>query len=481
MSSVARAAGRIRRFVDKRTAQVRRTIGLPPARYRPALQSRRFGIHLDSVERPDARSVVAMGWLWDPNEVLDRIEVVSGSGAGEAQRVSFFREDLLNRFDAADGSLGLALFAENQEEHDESGAVAFDVVLKDHRVWRLRVGTPTPCPFDTRDRLIERLPALTGTELGIESMRSALGRTMARGRREQGPRSQWVVGELPARPEVSAVIPLFGNPDLLEAQISAFARDRWLVDCAELIYVVDDPRQEAAIHRLSQDLHALYSVPARFMAMPKNCGYGLASNAGAAEARAERLLLLNSDVIPHEAGWLEALLAEADRWPDAGILAPTLVYEDGSIQHAGLYWAPDRVRIYEQRGQTRDVEIWKNHQFSKGYPASLHPATREVPAVATACALMPTALFRELDGFDEVFLHGDCEDSELCLRIARRGRRILHAGGIALLHLEGQSYPDALRRQVSVYNNWLQDRMWRDDMIERMRHYRDGACRSNRP
>ena len=59
------------------------------------------------------------------------------------------------------------------------------------------------------------------------------------------------------------------------------------------------------------------------------------------------MLFLSPDVIADAPGWLGTLLAFKADNTDAGAVGPKLVYEDGSIQHAGMYF--DRVSPQELR------------------------------------------------------------------------------------------------------------------------------------
>ena len=81
---------------------------------------------------------------------------------------------------------------------------------------------------------------------------------------------------------------------------------------------------------------------------------------------------------------------------------------------------------------------------------------------------MPRALFDELGGFDESYVIGDYEDSDLCLKVRRAGFGIVYAPSVALYHLERQSISrsvDYTRGAASQHNAWLQTRRW-DAQIE---------------
>ena len=185
------------------------------------------------------------------------------------------------------------------------------------------------------------------------------------------------IGKPVSQPAISIIVPLYRNLGFLRFQLAALAEDR---DCrrAELLFVLDSPDQRVEAEHLLRGLYAMHAVPITLVIMPENLGYAAANNAGAARARGRFLLLLNSDVVPSCPGWLASLRAELER-PDIGAVGPKLLFDDESIQHAGLY--------FEQ-----DLDgIWFNAHYHKGMPR-LWPAAqrrRFVPGV-TGAALMTT-------------------------------------------------------------------------------------------
>ena len=57
---------------------------------------------------------------------------------------------------------------------------------------------------------------------------------------------------------------------------------------------------------------------------------------------------MNSDVLPDRPGWLERMVAFYGSVDGIGALGPKLLYEDDSIQHAGIHF-------HRSEGQT-DLE-----------------------------------------------------------------------------------------------------------------------------
>ncbi len=264
-------------------------------------------------------------------------------------------------------------------------------------------------------------------------------------------------GPAPAMPAVSVIVPLYGRHDLVEYQMALFADDPD-VGSAELMYVVDDPAIYDEFRNACPGIFGVYQVPFVTVFAGANLGFAGANNLGAGKARAPFLLLMNSDVVPRRPGWLGRILADYQSLERPGLLGAKLLYEDGSIQHAGM--------AFRRHAEWED--LWVNDHPLKGLsPLGLH-GVRPARAVTAACALIETALYRDLGGFSEDYIIGDFEDSDLCLRASAAGRQNYVDLDVELYHLERQSQDrvgDALwRRNLTLYNCWLQNRRWADSM-----------------
>ncbi len=277
-------------------------------------------------------------------------------------------------------------------------------------------------------------------------------------------RAQWArstehvieFGPRAASPRVSLVVPLFGRTDFVELQLMAFARDPWLREHAEILYVVDDPRLEADFPRQASEHHLLHGVDFCVISGGRNRGFSGANNLGAAHARAPLLLFMNSDVFPKAPGWLEPLVQTLDTHADIGAVAPRLVYPDGSIQHAGMVfrWRPD-------------LHVWTNDHPGMGFAVGLDPYREltRVPAVTGACLAMRRADFDRIGGWHTGYLIGDFEDSDLCFTLREAGLHIAYEPGVELIHLERQSFQSIasgdLRLRVTLVNAVIHEHRWR--------------------
>jgi len=263
------------------------------------------------------------------------------------------------------------------------------------------------------------------------------------------------VGRQPTDPKVSVIVPLFGRIDLADYQLALFADDPDFGE-VELIYVVDDPRLVDEFRHQCAHLWGTHRVAFMYADPGGNLGFAGATNFGARIARAPYLLLLNSDVFPQRPGWLGTMLRTYQAHPDTGILGAKLLYEDGTVQHAGM---TSRRNVHWQN-------LWINHHPYKGMSPAGLSGTREVEAVSAACALIETALYRSLGGLSEDYIIGDFEDSDLCHRVRSTGCLNRVALDVTLYHLERQSQTlggdGRWRTALTLYNCWLHDQRWSD-------------------
>ena len=260
-------------------------------------------------------------------------------------------------------------------------------------------------------------------------------------------------GMQPTNPALSILVPLYGRHDFADYQIALFADDPDF-QSVELIYVVDDPSIFGAFSSVCPDLYCTFQVPFVLASPGANLGFAGANNFGAGIARGQYLLFLNSDVLPKRPLWASDLLRIYRSLQSPGMLGAKLLYEDGSVQHAGMAF----------RRYSGWNDMWINDHPLKGQsPFGLSGAS-EVDAVTAACAVMEVELYHKLGGFSEDYIVGDFEDSDLCLRASSVGRRNYVALDVEMYHLERQSQTrigdSILRTNLTLYNCWLQNSRW---------------------
>ena len=258
-------------------------------------------------------------------------------------------------------------------------------------------------------------------------------------------------GEPPEAPCATVVVPLYGRFDFLRHQLAHFSDDPEFSKI-DLIYVVDDPTIISAVHDYAAHYHPIFGLPFRLISCGRNLGFAGANNLGVAHARAATLVLLNSDVIPQHAGWVGQLTEALATLPRAGAVAPLLQFGDGGVQHAGML---------PRRDPALPGFLMNTHPM-KGQPWRGSDSPSRQALLTGACLCLRRADYEACGGFDEGYLVGDFEDSDLCLRLRGLGHDLWLVPSARLWHLERQSQVidsiEGPRALITLFNAWRYER-----------------------
>jgi GT2 family glycosyltransferase len=223
-----------------------------------------------------------------------------------------------------------------------------------------------------------------------------------------------------------------------EALTSLFASEAGF---AYEVIVVDNAAGEAA--------EALKAFAGRVKVIRnrENLGFTKANNRGAAAACGEYLLFLNSDtkVFPD---MLSRLVGFADSRPETGAVGPLVLNGDGTFQLS--FGRPFSLfSEFLQKAVTGRRSRKKN-------PESLR--TGEKGWVSGCCLLTRREYFPGGKVFDEeIFLYFD--DSELCSRLRKMGKkifffpaaRIVHYGGASVRSMPARTALEYRKSQLHIY------------------------------
>jgi GT2 family glycosyltransferase len=269
-------------------------------------------------------------------------------------------------------------------------------------------------------------------------------------------------GQVAAEPRFSVIVPVHGRLDFVEYQLALFSAHR---NCAEIefIYVLDDPPKRNEAQFLFTSVFERFRIPFKAVLLDRNVGYAPANNIGLAQARGEYIAFLNSDVFPGALDWLERLSNRLIADPGIGAIGPVLLFEDGSVQHCGMTFS----RLME----------FGNWHFGMHPNKGLRPTKSGEPetylSITGACMLMSRKLALDLGGFDEAYVIGDFEDSDLCLKLGERGVRCVIDPEVQLYHLERKSQASSAlgwRMNLTVYNAWQHERRWGETIAARQKN-----------
>jgi GT2 family glycosyltransferase len=266
-------------------------------------------------------------------------------------------------------------------------------------------------------------------------------------------------GQVPANPRHSVIVPLYGRLDFVEYQMAFFSAHPGAQDI-EYIYVLDEPARRREAQFLFTSVLERFQVPFRAILLDRNLGYAPANNIGLAHAHGDYIAYLNSDVFPGTPDWLETLTGRLQADPSIGVIGPLLMFEDGTVQHRGMYFSPLPEFAGWFFGQHHD----KGMRFAGGDDLQYHIS------ITGACMVVAAALARELGGLDERYIIGDFEDTDFCLKLQAMGLSCAIDPSVRLYHLERKSQTSAAhnwRMNLTAYNAWQHQRRWAETIAAR--------------
>ncbi len=415
-----------------------------------------FGISIENMLPVPGKGLLIIGWLWDPNNLLDALYVQDGLGRRgrvESTMYRYDRPDVRDAFKATPSEPpGFVVFQPFEFAEDLWPTYQVHAILKGGIAIDLATDLKASRRFFAKpETLLNLFPAQKFDRTVIDKLAPAIAYLQSKAIKRSGIARKVQYGEPVKDPMLSIVVPLYRRIDHARHQIVHFANDPEFSQI-ELIYVLDAPELETELDTMIASMSRIYQRSITLAIMQENSGFAGATNAGCGVARGKHLLLLNSDVIPDQPGWCSKLWNVLEKDEKVGAVGARLLYEDGSLQHAGMAYELDVA------GNWKVVHPGKG--FRVGHPGE--PKSGPVPAVTAACMMMRTAQYHQLGGLNQDYVIGDFEDSDLCMKIASLPLTLWYCSDATLFHLERQSMGTDGRYTTTTwrYNQHLHQQRW---------------------
>lgn len=155
--------------------------------------------------------------------------------------------------------------------------------------------------------------------------------------------------------------------------------------------------------------------------------YSTINNFGVRHSHGEYLLFLNNDIEPIEPGFIEEMLGFAQR-DDVGAVGARLLYQDGTIQHAGVVVGFGGIAGHTFIG----LHEAENSYFHRAMCA------QDYSAVTAACMMSRRSVFDAAGGFSED-LAVAFNDIDYCMKVRSLGKLVVYAPYAKLYHYESKS------------------------------------------
>jgi N-acetylglucosaminyl-diphospho-decaprenol L-rhamnosyltransferase len=180
-----------------------------------------------------------------------------------------------------------------------------------------------------------------------------------------------------------------------------------------------------------------------------NLGYGRAANEGARGGDEPWVVVVNPDIV-WQPGSLDALLAAAERYPDAGAFGPALLNPDGSV-----YPSARALPSFTQgAGHAVFARLWPGNPWTRAYQRrqeSADATERDAGWLSGACLLLRREAFDAVGGFDPGYFMF-FEDVDLGERLGRAGWRSVYVPTARVMHIGGTSWRDRPARMIRAHH-----------------------------
>lgn len=274
---------------------------------------------------------------------------------------------------------------------------------------------------------------------GRRALEEALDRRGLRGRVEiLSPGRYRVRCLIEGEPLVSIIIPTRNSIELLKKCIWSIEK-KTTYSNYEILVVHDGSFEQEELREL-QRIAAVRNV----LLYQQAYSWAGMCNFAVRESRGPYLLFLNHEVRVIEPGWLEAMVAHAQR-ESVGVVGAKLVTSKNVIQHGGM--------IIGIRGLY-------GHAF-RGLPGylggyfQLSNLIRNCSAVTGSCMMMRREIHDILGCFDDKFTSTH-SDIDFCLRVRQRGYRVVYTPDAVLCHDEStpQEVSNLMTDDIRMRQKW---------------------------
>jgi O-antigen biosynthesis protein len=190
--------------------------------------------------------------------------------------------------------------------------------------------------------------------------------------------------------------------------------------------VIDNGGRDPAMRRMLEDLADSGSI--RLVMADEPFNWARLNNQAARLAAEPLLVFANDDMRMLTPGWdarLRGLLAR----PEVGAVGARLIYDDDTIQHAGILCGWKGSVIHDGLHEPLDAPG----------PAGRWHVTRAVSAVTGAFLATRREVFTATGGFDEADLPVAYSDVDYAFRLRAAGMKVLWTPRITLYHFESKT------------------------------------------
>ena len=230
--------------------------------------------------------------------------------------------------------------------------------------------------------------------------------------------------EIPDTPLVSVIIPNKDHTSDLDTCIRPILT-RGTYKNLEFIVVENnstDPETFRYYEKIQKEFPSV-----RVVRWEREFNYSAINNFGVSFAKGEYLLFMNNDIEMVAENFVEEMLGFCQR-DDVGAVGARLLYEDDTIQHAGVVIGFGGIAGHTFIGLHKS----ENSYFHRAVCA------QDYSAVTAACMMSKKSVFEKVGGFTEE-LAVAFNDIDYCMKVRSLGKLVVYAPYALLHHYESKS------------------------------------------
>lgn len=165
--------------------------------------------------------------------------------------------------------------------------------------------------------------------------------------------------------------------------------------------------------------------------------YSKINNYGVSFTKGEYILLMNNDVELISPDSLKEMMGYCQR-EDVGVVGARLLYEDNTIQHAGVVIGINGIADHVFKSEEEHTTYFSRALIAQDYSA-----------VTAAVMLVKKSIFESVNGLDEKFAVA-FNDIDFCLRVRETGKLVVYNPYACFHHYESKSRgaEDTKKKQV---------------------------------
>lgn len=273
-------------------------------------------------------------------------------------------------------------------------------------------------------------------QAGVKALLDHMVRNGIQGIIERGP---WggayrMVRDIVAPLKVSIIIPFKDHINYLKELIPSINK-LTLYEDYEIVLVNNQSSQKETAEYLSTLTAEYDHISVIDYNEPFN--YAAMNNWAVQQVDGDYILLLNNDMKVINHGWLGAMVEHIQR-PEVGVVGCKLLYEDDTLQHAGVLMGINGSAGHAFKGMPNGA-----HYFNMG-------VIKNVSGVTGACLLTKRALYLSLGGLDEEHFKIAYNDVDYCLKVRQSNLLIVYTPYSSLYHYESKSrgYEDTPEKEA---------------------------------